>query len=354
MEILDRYIGKSVALGIVAAMLVVITLDTLISFAGEIGEIGRANYTIWQAILFITLSMPQKLYALFPMVAVLGTMLGLGALAGHHEITAMRAAGMSLMQLIIAVLKTALLITALGIFIGEVVAPPAVQYAKLKRVHVMNSQINLNTDYGLWARDSNTYIHVRRMENDRRLIGINLYLFDEYHSLRETYSAAAAEYRNDAWELQRVLHKKITADGIAQDTLPTMSWQTLLNPDMVNIVSVTPDNLSIWKLLGYIDYMQDNGLDASNYQLTFWTKLIAPLTITAMMLLAVPFIFGTKRDTGVGQRVFVGFLIGLVFYIASQLIGRAGLVYHIPPAVAAMLPTFIVLGAGTYLVTRLR
>ena len=354
MELLDRYIGKSVTMGIVAAMLVVMTLDTLISFAGEIGDIGRANYTMWQAILFITLSMPQKLYTLFPMVAVLGTMLGLGALAGHQEITAMRAAGMSLLRLIFAVLKTALLITALAIFIGEVVAPPVVQYAKLNRVRVMNSQISLNTDYGLWARDGNTYIHVRRVENDGRLIGISLYLFDDYHSLRDTYTAAAAEFRTDGWELQRVTHKKITADGIVQDTLPTMTWQTLLNPDMVNIVSVTPENLSVWKLLGYIDYMQDNGLDATSYQLTFWTKVIAPLTITAMMLLAIPFIFGTMRDTGVGQRVFVGFLIGLVFYIVSQLVGRVGLVYHISPATAALLPTLLVLGAGTYLITRLR
>jgi lipopolysaccharide export system permease protein len=259
-----------------------------------------------------------------------------------------------LLQLIIAVLKTALLITALGIFIGEVIAPPVVQFAKLQRVRVMNSQISLNTDYGLWARDGNTYIHVRRVENDGRLIGINLYLFDDYHSLHETYSAASAEYRSDAWELQRVVHKKVTADGIVQNTLPTMKWQTLLNPDLVNIVSVTPDNLSIWKLSSYIDYMQDNGLDAGEYQLTFWTKLIAPLTIAAMMLLAVPFIFGTLRNTGVGQRVFVGFLIGLVFYIISQLSGRIGLVYHVPPFIAAMLPTLLVLVAGTYMVTRLR
>ncbi|MBI3562521.1 MAG: LPS export ABC transporter permease LptG [Gammaproteobacteria bacterium] len=354
MELLDRYIGKAVGLGIFVALLVIVTLDSLISFAGEVGVIGWAHYTTWQAVEFILLSAPQKLYSLFPMIAVLGTMLGLGTLASHNEITAMRAAGMSLLQLIFAVLKSALLITAVIIFIGEVIAPPAIQYAKLNRVRAMEAQISLNTDYGLWARDGNTYIHVRRVENDGRLTGINLYVFDEYHSLRDIYSAASGEFVNNAWQLNRVVHKKITAEGIIQTNEASMTWQTLLKPDMVNIVSVTPDNLALWKLHNYIEYMQDNGLDASNYQLTFWSKIIAPLTITAMMLLAVPFIFGTMRDVGVGQRVFVGFIIGLGYYILSQLIGRAGLVYNIPPVLAAIVPTLIVLGLGSVLITRLR
>jgi lipopolysaccharide export system permease protein len=354
MEILDRYIGRTVAMGIASALLVIITLDTLISFAGEVGDIGKANYGVWQAIVYISLRMPQKLYELFPMIAVLGTMLGLGMLAGHHEITAMRAAGMSVLRLIGAVLKTALVITALAIFIGEVIAPPAVQYAKFNRVRAMESKISLNTDYGLWARDGNTYIHVRRVENDGRLVGISLYGFDDYHSLREITTAASAEFRDDAWQLQRVAIKRITADGIVQRSLEKLSWQTLLKPDMVNVVSVTPENLSIWKLYGYIDYLQDNGLDARHYQLSFWTKILAPLTITAMMLLAVPFIFGTMREVGVGQRVFVGFLLGLVFYIVSRLIAQAGLAYNIPPLAAAVLPTCLVLGVGTYLLARLR
>lgn len=354
MEILDRYIGKAVALGIVSAMLVIIALDSLISFAGEITDVGRFHYTIWQAMQFIVLSMPEKLYLLFPMVAVLGTMLGLGALAGHHEITAMRAAGMSLMRLIVAVLKTALLITAVAIFIGEVIAPPSVQYAKFNRVRAMDSKISLNTDYGLWARDGNTYIHVRRVDTDGRLVGINLYMFDDYHSLREIYSAASADYQNDAWLLQRVVHKRITADGIVTQSMPTMSWQTLLKPDMVNVVSVSPENLAIWKLYEYIDYMLENGLDARHYQLSFWTKIFAPFTIAAMMLLAVPFIFGGLRSVGVGQRVFIGFIIGICFYIVSQLIGQAGLAYNFPPIVAAALPTLIVLAAGTYMIVRLR
>ncbi len=354
MDILDRYIGKAVMLGILAALAVILTLDFLVSFAGEVGEIGKANYTYWQAFLYILLKTPQKIYEIFPMIAVLGTMLGLGMLAGNHELIAMRAAGVSLLRLIGAVLKTAAVITVIAIFIGEVVAPPAVQYAKLNRVRAIEHLISLNTDYGLWARDGDTYIHIRRVEHDGRLIGINLYVFDEFHSLRETYQARSAEYKNDSWLLQNVEHKKISADGITKTSAESMAWKTLLKPDIVSVVSVSPEDLSLWRLRGYIEYLKDNHLDAKHYELSFWIKVFSPLTITAMMFLAIPFIFGNMRGVGVGQRVFIGFLIGLAFFILSRLISQAGLVYTNYPLLPAGLPTLIVLGLGIFLMRRIR
>ena len=354
MDILDRYIGKAVILGIAAALSVIITLDFLVSFAGEVGEIGKANYNYWQAFIFVVLRAPQKIYEIFPMIAVLGTMLGLGMLASNHELTAMRAAGVSLLRLIGSVLKTAAIIIVVAIFIGEVIAPPATQYAKLSRVRAIERTISLNTDYGLWARDGDTYIHIRRVEHDGRLIGVNLYVLNEFHSLQETYQARSAEYKNDSWLLQNVEHKKITAEGISKASVDSMTWKTLLKPDIVSVVSVSPEDLSLWRLHSYIDYLTDNHLDAKHYKLSFWIKVFSPLTITAMMFLAIPFIFGTLRGVGVGQRVFIGFLIGLTFFILSRLIGQAGLVYTNYPLLPASLPTLIVVGVGIFLMRRLR
>src|SRR3546814_11041913 len=72
-----------------------------------------------------------------------------------------------------------------------------------------------------------------------------------------------------------------------------------------------------------IGYLERNGLDASSYRLSLWRKLIAPLTVVAMMLLAVPFVLGSQRGGGDGQRLLVGILVGLVFYVINEEIGRA-------------------------------
>ncbi len=354
MDILDRYVGRAVLNGVLGAAMVMMTLDTLVTFAGETGAIGKAHYTIWYAIAYVLLSMPQELYQYFPMIALLGTMFGLGMLANHSELIAMRAAGLSIVRITYAVLKTGLILAAIVIFIGEVIAPPAIQYAKLKRVSAMNEKISLNTDYGLWARDGNTYIHVRRVESNGHLVGINLYLLNDQQVLQQTVSAAGAEYKNDKWELQRVTMQTITPTGLKKTYSKTLQWETLLNPEVVNVVSVTPENLSVWRLRGYIDYLNENQLDASRYKLTFWTKIASPLTIAVMIVLAIPFVFGSLRDAGMGKRIVIGFMLGLSFYLFNTLSGQIGLVYKLPPILAATLPTLVVMVAGGYLLYRTR
>lgn len=354
MDLLDRYIGRAVIVGVLGATMVLMTLDILITFAGETGSIGHAHYTVWYAVAYVLLTMPQELYQYFPMMALLGTMFGLGTLANHSELIAMRAAGLSVVRIAYSVLKTGAILAAIVIFIGEVVAPPAIQFAKLKRVEAMNEKISLNTDYGLWARDGNTYIHVRRVESDGHLIGVNLYLLNENQVLQQTISASSAIYNDGHWVLQRVHQVTITPTELKKSYSKTMQWESLLNPQVVNVVSVSPENLSVWKLRSYIEYLNENQLDASRYKLTYWTKLISPLTIAVMILLAIPFVFGSLRDAGMGKRVVVGFMLGLGFYLFNTLSGQIGLVYHLPAALAATLPTLLVMVVAVFMLFRTR
>ena len=354
MDILDRYIGKTMVLGVLAVMLVMITLDSLISFTGETDSIGRANYGVWDAVIFILFNIPQKIYIMFPMTALLGTIMSLGVLAGNSELIAMRAAGISVGRITISVLKTGIILAALVIVIGEFIAPKAVQHAKLQRVSAMNKKISLNTDYGLWARDGANYIHIRRVESDGRLIGINIYIFDENQRLNEVISSPYAEYQDDHWTLYEATRRSVLPQKIEQKFNATLRWDTLLKPEVVNVVSVTPENLSVVKLKGYIEYLKANGLNSKEYELSFWSKLIAPLTIAGMIVLAVPFVFGSLRNVGAGQRILVGFLLGLGFYIFNRLIGNAGLVYIDYPWIAAVIPSFVVLIVGIVLLKRTR
>jgi len=352
MEIIDRYIGKTMIGGVLAVSLVMITLDSMISFAGETDDIGKANYGVWNAVSYIIFTIPQKFYIMFPMIALLGTMLSMGVLAGNSELIAMRAAGVSVMRITMAILKTGIILAAIVIAIGEFVAPPAVQHAKLQRVSAMNTKISLNTDYGLWARDGENYIHIRRVESDGRLVGINIYVYDEHQNLVQTLNSPFAEYIDDYWLLYEVTKRTISDEAIKQEFVATVKWKSLLNPEVVNVVSVTPENLSIVKLRSYIEYLKTNELNSEEYELSFWSKLIAPVTIAAMIMLAVPFVFGSLRNVGAGQRILVGFLIGLGFFIVNKLFGNAGMVYTDQPWLVAIIPTFLVLIIGGFLIRR--
>jgi len=355
MKILDRYIGQVVTQTVLAVVTVLVVLFGMISFANEADKIGRADYTIGMAVIYTLLKLPLQLYQLFPLSALLGTMMGLGLLSSHGELVVVRAAGVSITRIIVAVMKSMGLLILLVIFIGEMVAPPAYQYAVHSRVKAMAGKISLNTDYGLWARDGDMFIHVRRVENDGRLIDIRLYDFDkDTRKMRFVLSAASGVFDGQQWRLSKVSKGVIEKDRVIVREIRELKWQSLLDPDLINIVSVGPDELSSFKLWSYIRYLKDNGLEYEQYELALYNRLFMPLAIIAMVLIAVPFVFVSQRHSSIGQKIVTGFLIGIVFYIANRLIGEMGLVYDFPPMLAAALPTLLVIAAAGLLLRRLR
>ncbi len=355
MKILDRYIGQVVTQTVLAVVTVLVVLFGMISFANEADKIGRADYTIGMAVIYTLLKLPLQLYQLFPLSVLLGTMMGLGLLSSHGELVVVRAAGVSITRIIVAVMKSMALLILLVIFIGEMVAPPAYQYAVHSRVKAMAGKISLNTDYGLWARDGDMFIHVRRVENDGRLIDIRLYDFDkDTRKMRFVLSAETGVFDGQQWRLSKVSKGVIEPDRIVVKGIGELRWQSLLDPDLINIVSVGPDELSSFKLWDYIRYLKDNGLEYEQYELALYNRLFMPLAIIAMVLIAVPFVFVSQRHSSIGQKVVIGFLIGIVFYIANRLIGQMGLVYDFPPMLAAALPTLLVIAAAGFLLRRLR
>lgn len=342
MRILDKYIGRTIVINVIFVMAVLVALSGVISFAGEFGSIGRANYTIWLAIEYTLLRIPTQIYEFFPLASLLGALLGLGALANRSELIIIRSAGVSLPRIAFSIMKAAFLLMLLAAIIGEFIAPPAKQYAQKLRVKAMASQISLNTEYGLWVRDGRNFVHVERVDNEGRLIGIYLYNFDERLRLQAVTHAISAEYHDDGWLLKGVKKSFMGDQIITTTSLPEMTGVDLLPPDVIKIVTVEPDMLSMFHLVEYIQYLYDNGLDSTRYNLAFWNKLIAPLTIAIMIMIAIPFVFGSLRTTSVGGRILLGFLIGVGFFILNRLTGQAGLVYHIHPAISASTPTFVV------------
>jgi len=354
MKLLDRYIGQVVMQTVLAVVVVLAVLLGMIGFANEADKIGRADYTFGMAVAYTVLYLPMQIYQLFPLSALLGTMMGLGILASNSELVVVRAAGVSLRRIILSVMKVMVLLTLLVIFIGEIVAPPANQYAIHLRVKAMAGNISLNTDYGFWARDGGMFIHVRRVENDGRLTDIHLYDFDkDTRQMRFVLSAESGIFDGQQWVLSNVKKGMIEKDRVVLMKIREVKWQSLLAPDLINIVSVLPHELSSFKLWNYIQYLKDNGLEYEQYELALYNRLFMPLAIIAMVLIAVPFVFVSPRHSSIGQKIVIGFLIGIIFYIANRLIGQMGLVYNFPPILSAALPTLLVITAAGLLLRRI-
>lgn len=353
MRILDRYIAKSVGFSTLLVLGVLLTLFAFFAFMDEAGRIGQGRYGTLQAFQYVLLTVPGLAYQLFPICALLGATIGLGILASNSELVAMRAAGVSLRQIIFSVMKVGLLFVVLTLVVGEGIAPEAERYAQTLRSVAMSNKLTLRGEEGLWARDGNSFVNVRNILPGERLGQIFIFERDAMHRLVKLVQADSAVYRKGQWLLQGMLSSTITEEGVSSARVAEIPWQTNLSPDLLNVVTVKPNTLSIFGLYEYVHYLHDNGLDAAVYEQALWGKVVAPLITAVMVFLSIPFVFGPLRSVGVGHRILVGTLTGVVFYILNQMFAYMGLVFGFNPLLSALAPAGMALLAGYYMLRRL-
>jgi len=341
LRILNQYIGTAVIGGTLLVLCVLLALFTFVSFVGELEMVGTGSYQLIQAGEYVLLSLPRLAYELFPVSALLGSMIGLGVLASNNELLVIRAAGVSLIQIVISVMEAGLILMILAGVLGEVIAPKSEQYAQELRSKALAQQTAFKTKNGFWTRDGRRFINVRAILPGGELSRINIYEFDEQRRLRVATSARSATYQDNEWVLEDVDRSDITANQITTTQLSTMVTAFLMNHEVLDVITIKPKSLSAWGLYKYVNYLHENDLNAAGYEMVLWSKIILPFSTGVMVFLSIPFIFGSLRSVGVGQRIMVGTLVGIGFYIFNQIFNYVGLVYEVNPVISAILPTLI-------------
>jgi len=181
---------------------------------------------------------------------------------------------------------------------------------------------------------------------------IRIYEFDEQRRLRVATSANSAIYRDDEWLLQDVARSDISETQVTTQQLSSMMTAFLMNHEVIDIITIKPESLPAWGLYKYVRYLNENNLNAASYEKVLWSKIILPFSTGVMVFLAIPFVFGSLRSVGVGQRILVGALVGIGFYLFNQIFSYVGLVYEINPVFSAVLPTVLFFAIAVRMIRR--
>ena len=337
-----RYIGKNIIASSLLALVILTFIFSFFSLVDQLDATGRGNYGVFQAIEYVLLTIPRLSYELFPIATVIGCMAGLGILANNNELVIFRTSGLSKSQLAYSLIKTGLIFILISILIGEIVAPISEQAAQQKRSVALTEQITMKSKYGFWSRDGDSYINIRKILPNERLEEIHIYEFDKNRQLRTTIHAESAKYNNGKWLLHNILKTEISKDRIIKHSYEDAEWEALLNPEVINLVTIKPRYLSLYGLINYIKHLELNNQDSRIYRQALWQKAVNPLMILIMMLLAVCVVKCDAKPVGLGQRVFIGVLIGITFHLANQVTRHLGIVYNIPIFISVTLPTILV------------
>lgn len=354
MNVLERYIGRTILASIMLTLFMLVGLGAIIKFVEEFRSVGRGSYDGLHAAYYTLLTIPRDIETFFPIAALLGSLMGLGGLASRSELVVMQSAGFSRFRIGLAVMKTAIPLMVITMIMGEWGVPQTEQYARNMRSIAQSGGSMLATQGGFWAKDGNDFIYIRQIQDERNLNNILIYQF-ENQVLKSIKQAEKATYSEQGWLLQQVDKSEIHESGITQTRETDQAWKTSITPSKLGIVSLKPESLSISGLADYVGFLKDTGQDPKRFEITFWRKVFQPISMAVMMLLAISFIFGPLRSSTMGAKIVIGILAGFVFYVANIVFGNLSLIVSwLPVPIGALIPSLLCLSVVWWLLNKKR
>jgi lipopolysaccharide export system permease protein len=346
MKTLQRYIGRDVLFATLLIFGALLALFAFFDLIHELGDVGRGDYTISRALLFVTLNLPSRLYELFPVAALIGTLFAIAQFVANSEYTVMRASGMSLARVAWSVLRVGIPLAAATFLAGEYVAPPAERIAQTVRTSGDSSRVVAQQfASGFWFKQDLTFVNIRTVLADMTLSGVRMYEFGDDLRLKAVRVAQSGSFvGNGQWRLENVKSTEIGPDATRVTTAPVFMWSTVLRPSILNVYQVVPERLELGTLYDNIRVLGNNAQKTSRFEIAFWNKVFYPLAVLVMMMLALPFAHFQRRQGGVGFRIFAGTMIGLSFFLLGRLFSNLGVLNDWPPLFSAVFPLAVFTG----------
>ena len=356
MKILDRYLIGTVLLYSAMVLGVLLTLGGLLVFIGQQDDIGTGDYGAADALLYSLLSLPQQAFELMPIAVLIGTLLGLGALARGSELVVVRAAGVSVVRTAAAVAVGGLIILLVTVALGEFIAPPLQKFARQQRAFSKFADVSFAGSGSAWIKDGDTMISVQEQTGDQLFGGVFVFRFEGPQRLLSVGQArtATVEPGTREWKLLGYRETRFEQEQVASSAEERAIITTRVDPGFLGLAVSEPRQLPWLGLYRLIQHLRANGLEIETYEFAFWSRIARTCAILVVALLAVPFAFGPLRTSGAGARMVIGVLIGVAFFLVQRTLESGAIVFDLDPILLAWVPTALLAVITTLLIARTR
>jgi lipopolysaccharide export system permease protein len=366
-----RTIRRLIYLEVVGAVVYVaigfLALFFFFDFVEELPDLGKgavAPYRLTQALLYVSLRVPNHLYELLPIAVLIGTIFVMARLAQSSEYTILRTSGLGPWRALRTLLTLGAVFAVLTFATGDYLAPLADRTAQLLKAR-LQGRITVGQT-GAWLKERQRFhsynVNVGSLSPEGELQNVRIFEADGRGFLVSITQAPKARFADDgAWLLQDAERSEFaTPEGgpakVERLKLPALRWPTEITPEMVSVALLKPDRMSTIDLFQYIRHLESNAQTSQRYEIEFWRKVFYPLSCMVMVVLALPFAYLHFRSGGITSYVFVGVLIGISFFLLNNVFGYIGNLRNWLPWLAAAAPgliyTLLSLGAFGWLVLR--
>ena len=342
-----RYFAREILATSLLVFAALLALFGFFDLVRELDDVGRGGYRLGVMIGYVLLSLPTHAYVVLPAAALIGTLFALARMSEQSELTVMRSSGLSMHRLAGYVTGAGLVVAAATLALGEFVTPFTEEAAKSLRLKATSSIVAREFRSGFWVKDDRSFVNIQDVTADTELLDLKIYEFDEAFRLASISRAARGTYSGqNRWSLADVEVTRFDGERAVLERRPSVVWNSVLTPDILSVLKIVPERMSLPNLSAYIQHLRENRQKTTRYEIALWQKVLYPVAAMVMMVLAIPFAIQSQRGGGAGAKIVLGILLGLGFHFAGRLFSHVGLLNDWPAAFSAGMPTLIFLAVA--------
>lgn len=363
MRIARRYIASEIYRSSAVVLLALIALFSFFNLIDDLDKISE-QVSLLNLLNLQLLSLPTQLYELLPIGLLIGSVLALAGLAQRNELVMLRVAGISGLQLLLALWVITIPLMAGAFVLSEYITPKAEMQVSESSLEVFGRAGGGRLASGYWFKenDANTpmrIINIGRLTDKSTVQDITIYEFDARQHLTTFIQAPSGRFVDSTLRLSAAQRSHIAPNAldalevlninnneiplITLESLHELSIDTTLNAERLLARILTPERMAISDLVDYLDYLDANQLQTDRQAVALWRKIAYPFTLLVMITIAAPISFMQTRQGGMGSKVFLGIIIGIGFFMANQLALNLGMLSQWQPWITALLPSLLAL-----------
>lgn len=355
--ILQRYIAWNLLKGWLLVLLVLGAVFGLIGYIDQL-EQTRLEYNALAAAQYTLFTLPNQLVALAPVIALLGTIVALASMDRFNELTIISCTGFPTRKLMGAVLLPTLALMLLLWVLMEYATPQLQQSAEHRRHELRFGGDTWIPGGGVWSTDGRRYIHLRRLSADGVPGSITLFEFNDEGELTRALRASRAEVDdNRRWHFYKAREKRLeNGQLVTRQHQEEFTVENMWSKNELPSLTLDADSMTLSVLNNYTQYRQSNNQPSAKFAHTYWQKLLMPITVLAMVLLATPISasISAGRDRSFGYNLGIGALVGIFFYLGAQIIYATGQILGLSVPLVALAPSLIIACVAVLLLRRMR
>ncbi|MGD8339644.1 MAG: LptF/LptG family permease, partial [Gammaproteobacteria bacterium] len=216
MNRLASYIVAGVLKGTAIVTLAVVMVGSVIEFVGQLDDVGLGSYNLREALLYVALRVPHKIFDVLPAAALLGALLSLGNMAVHRELVIMRTSGISHYRLLSAVATAGVVLFVVMLLLGESLAPSLGAYARSMRADALLEEVDTASARSTWFKDGDRIFNLRQPRSgDEFDLAVRVFELDSEVGLNQIAKAdSVLSAGTEIWELLEYAETNFGPDQI--------------------------------------------------------------------------------------------------------------------------------------------